>query len=196
MVLVIVTGVFGSGKTTVAGHFRKLGCVVLDSDKIVRGLYRKKAVQKKLAKEFGAGVIAYGKVDSRALAQKVFSDKSALKKLNHFVHPLVFSQIKKKVKRFSRKKIVVVEVPLFFESPLANSLYPDFVVVVWAKREKIFERLKKKGFSEKEFTLRMKTQLPLSKKKRLSDFVVDNSKSVDFTRMQVKKFFDTISELE
>ncbi|MBI4044809.1 MAG: dephospho-CoA kinase, partial [Candidatus Diapherotrites archaeon] len=127
MVLVIVTGGFGSGKTTVTRAFKSRGCVVFDSDKIVEELYKKNEVQKKLAKEFGAEVIARGKVDRSALARKVFSDKPMLKKLDQIVHPLVFSQIRKKVKKIPSKKIVAVEVPLFFESPLARPLYPDFV---------------------------------------------------------------------
>lgn len=192
LILVVVTGGFGSGKTTVTGAFEKLGCVVFDSDRIVSGLYEKKNVQKILAKEFGAEVIARGKVNRRALAEKAFSDKLALGKLNRLVHPLVFSEIRKKVKTFSRKKIVVVEVPLFFESPVANSLHPDFVVVAWCEKKKAIARLKRKGFSGNEILARMKAQLPLSEKKRLADFVVDNSKSAEFARMQVKKFFDRI----
>lgn len=193
MVLIVLTGFFGSGKTTVSKAFQSLGAYVLDSDKIVAGLYRKKSVQKRLAKEFGSGIVVRGKVNRHLLAEKVFSNKQELKKLNRLVHPLVFSEIRKKEKKLSKKQIVVVDVPLFFESRARNKIVPDFVVLAFASRKKILERLRKKGFSKRDILVRMKAQLPPSKKKKLSDFVIDNSKSVEHTRMQVKKIFEQLS---
>ncbi|MDO8633709.1 MAG: dephospho-CoA kinase [archaeon] len=189
----IVTGNFGSGKTTVGKLLEELGCAFLNSDRVVASLYAKKNVQKALVGAFGKKVIFKKKVNRAFLAGIVFSDKKKRKKLEGIVHPIVFAEIRKFFKRFRKtKKIAVAEAPLFFESPVSSNLRPDFVIVAWCKQKKALARLKKKGFSEKETLARMNAQLPISKKKRLADFVVDNSKPVESTRKQVKQIFNEI----
>src|SRR3989338_5839539 len=117
--IVAVTGSFGSGKTTVGKMFELLGCPFISADKIVSVLYKKKQVKKLLEKNFGKQIFSKkGRLNKKALAGLVFSDKKLLQKLNSLMHPLVFLEMEKKLRALLRqgKKVSVVEVPLLFES--------------------------------------------------------------------------------
>ena len=191
--IVAVTGSFGSGKTTVGKMFELLGCPFISADKIVSVLYKKKQVKKLLEKKFGEQIFSKkGRLNKKALAGLVFSDKKLLQKLNSLMHPLVFLEMEKKLRALLRqgKKVSVVEVPLLFES---RQFFPkDFVVVVKCTKKTQIKRLGKKGFSKKEALERIKAQMPAGKKIAMADFVVDNSGTVLATRKHVKKIFGQI----
>ncbi len=191
MKVIAVTGSFGSGKTTVAKMFGALRMPVINADEIVSMLYKKKPVKKLLEKNFGKQIFSpNGKLDREKLARIVFSGKKFLRKLNALVHPLVLSEVEKKLRALENKKtqFVLVEVPLLFES---RQKFPhDFAVVVKCSKQIQIERLLKKGFSKKDALSRINAQMPVGKKVLKADFVVDNSGNVAQAKMQVKKVFE------
>lgn len=94
LLLAGLTGGIGGGKSTVAGMFRELGATVLDADAIVHELLEAGglAVGPVLAL-FGDGVRAMeGGVDRVRLAEIVFGDEVARRRLESIVHPLVVSE--------------------------------------------------------------------------------------------------------
>ena len=85
-----LTGNLGSGKSTVASMLRKLGARTIDSDTTVRCLLDEdSALRTDIKHEFGAGALSGAQVDRRALAKIVFSDVSALERLERLIHPRV-----------------------------------------------------------------------------------------------------------
>src|SRR3989344_5407364 len=98
---------------------RKPSKIEKSAVKIVAVLYKKKQVKKLLEKNFGKQIFSKkGRLNKKALAGLVFSDKKLLQKLNSLMHPLVFLEMEKKLRALLRqgKKVSVVEVPLLFES--------------------------------------------------------------------------------
>ncbi|OIO34333.1 MAG: dephospho-CoA kinase [Candidatus Omnitrophica bacterium CG1_02_40_15] len=95
-----ITGSFGSGKTTVAKMFAKLGAYAIDADKIYYSLIRpKKRCYKKIVKYFGKDILtSSGRIDRKKLGNIVFKDRSKLKLLNSITHPDVIKEIKRIVK--------------------------------------------------------------------------------------------------
>lgn len=194
MKTVVLTGGIACGKTTAGKMFEGLGYVFLSADKIVEELYGQKKVQRLLAKNFGNEIVKNGRVQRKILGKIVFSDKKKLAKLNSLVHPLVFSEIKKLLSRFKKtNKIVIVEVPLFFESK--SKIRPDFVVAVKCSKKRQVERLEKKGLSRKEALARINSQLPAKEKAKKADFVINNSNGKKGLERQVGKFFGIIADL-
>jgi dephospho-CoA kinase len=180
-----VTGGFGTGKTTVAGYFRKRGAKVVDADKIVRYLIKPgSGVYKKILAGFGRGVLKKDRtIDRLKLSRVVFPDRQLLNKLNRIIHPQAIKMIEREI-RLARKKIVVLDAPLLFESGLQR--LTDKVIVVKADRGRQLKRLlKKTSLSKKEILMRIKAQMPLSTKVRRADFVIDNSGTEDHTKKQV-----------
>ena len=180
-----ITGSFGSGKTTTANIFKKYGFKVINVDKLYQGIYNKnKALKNKIKKEFGT-------TDRTKLKKIVFGDSRKLKKLNKITHPLIIKEIKKSVSKLNKKNIII-DSPLLLEAK-AKSLV-DKVIVVKANKKNCIERiLTKKKYSKKEIGQIMKSQMPLNKKLRYADFVVDNNKSVKDIRKRVKEIVDKLN---
>ena len=103
-IIIGVTGSFGTGKTTVAGIFKKLGAKVLDADKLAHeALKAKTPSYKKIIKEFGRGVLdASSKVNRIKLAEVVFEDKISLDKLCKIIHPVVIKKIEQSIRSASK----------------------------------------------------------------------------------------------
>ncbi len=82
-----LTGSLGMGKSATAKMFAEAGVPVHDSDAVVHDLYAGEAAP--LIEAAFPGSTAGGKVDRQKLAAIVINDKTALKRLEAIVHPLV-----------------------------------------------------------------------------------------------------------
>ena len=198
MFTVGITGSFGSGKSTVAGFLRRRGADVLDADKISRQLIGKNGkCRSKVIKKFGGRIVTNGQIDREKLADEAFSDERKLRALEKILHPAVGEEIKKEFKRIARrdpKAVAVIDVPLLFEAGFDRLV--EAVLVVKAKRLVQLKRLKAKGVSPAEFKRRRKRQLPILKKIRLADFVIDNSGSLNSTQKQARKIWERIQRID
>jgi dephospho-CoA kinase len=194
MLVIGLTGGLGSGKSTVAGMFAKLGADVLDADKISHGLLKKGRVSyKKIIRAFGKEVLTGGKIDRRKLAKIVFADKRKLRILEKIIHPQVRKEMEQKLGRLkrSRRKAVVLDIPLLFESGLKWPV--DVTVVVKAKKELQIKRaVKNLNITKLEAQKRIKNQMPLKNKIRLADLTIDNNGSKIKTNEQVKKVWERL----
>ncbi|KPK38892.1 MAG: hypothetical protein AMJ78_09325 [Omnitrophica WOR_2 bacterium SM23_29] len=188
MLIIGVTGGFSTGKTTVAKIFGQLGAVVLDADAIVHSLIKpRKNAWKRIRDCFGEEILNKDKtINRRALAAVVFSNKRRLKKLCDIIHPLVYREIERALKKMKRKNpdaIVVLDIPLLFES--GGKSMVDKSVVVKADRSAQIERASKNlGLTRMQILQRIKAQMPLREKARAADFVIDNSGTLNSTRKQ------------
>ena len=85
-----ILGGIGSGKSTVAAEFAKLGCKVIDADEIAHELLNEPSVKEKLLDIFGQDILdSSDKIDRKKLAEIVFTDKKKIASLNSIIHPLV-----------------------------------------------------------------------------------------------------------
>ncbi len=188
--VVALTGGIGSGKSTVLAMFKSLGATVVDCDRIVHDLLEKnKVLLGRIRKKFGNDVFLRGRLDRKELGRHVFKSTHDRKILEGLVHPLVRTEIRKQVAR-SKRKITVVDIPLYFESGWEKRLKP--VVVVAASHKKRFQRLQKKGLQMADILLRMKAQWPLEQKVRRADFVVNNNGSKVKTQKQINQIWKKI----
>jgi len=192
MISIGLTGVFGSGKSTVSQIFRKMGIPVISCDVIVNRLLKSEKIKEKIAEVFGYEYfLKNGEIDKKKLAGLVFSSSLKREHLNKIIHPYVFEIMEKKLDTYRKrcKMAVVVEIPLLFETRSEKRF--DIIITVFSPCQAIRERLKKR-YSPQEIEMRLKSQMPLEKKMRLSDYVIDNSGSLFETRMQVKKILQEI----
>ena len=189
MSVIGITGSFGSGKTVVANMFRQKRVTVLDADKIAHNLMRSGNVCFELIVDyFGEGILKKGEIDRRILGDLVFRNKKNLKKLCSIIHPEVIKEIKNEIrvlKEEKRFKNVAIDVPLLFESGL-DSLC-DFVVVVRASQKEQIKRIQKKAdLTKAEILRRIKMQMPMKKKIKKANCVIDNAKTLKQTKKQVE----------
>ena len=191
MIKIGLTGIFGSGKSTVSDIFRGSGVPVISCDLIVHRLLDKRVVKNRISAVFGKSFIgSVGEVDRKKLAGLVFSDVSARKRLDGIIHPLVFREMNRQLDTFPGKdKIVVVDIPLLFETGSEDIF--DVIITVSTPPGKIRKRLADR-FSGPEIEKRWKSQLPLEYKTEKSHYVVDNDKSPRHTAKQVAEILADI----
>ncbi len=183
--IVGLTGGIASGKSAVLNAFRRLGAKTVDCDALAR-----QAVQPgrpalgKIRKTFGPAVFAGKNLDRDAMGTLVFSDPAARRKLEAIIHPEVILKLKQEIRRLP-SGLLVCDVPLLFEAKLAG-LFDD-IVVVWAPEKTQLQRLtRRSGLPRTEALRRLRSQIPLSRKRKRGDFVIDNSRSLRSTEAQVR----------
>ncbi len=197
MIVIGITGSFGTGKTTVAKLFKKLGAKVIDADRISHSLLRPGTeVYRRVVRIFGKGVISKNKtIDRVKLGKVVFGNHRLLKRLTGIIHPLVVKRIKLSIENNYNARAIVIDAPLLLEAGLDSVL--DFLVVVKAKRNNQIKRIEKKfGLKKLDILKRIKAQLPLEKKISLADFIIDNNGTIKKTVAQVKEIYDRLKRSE
>lgn len=185
--LIGITGSFGTGKSSVGRILEDFGAIVIDTDDIVRELLRtKNNVTNTIVKTFGDSIISNNSleyIDRKALAELVFNNEVKRKKLESIIHPEVNKVLESFVLLHKDKNIIAALIPLLFECGLEQ--YYDEIWCVTCKKELQTKRLLDKGFTENEINLRINSQLPIDIKAEKSDFIIDNSGSIDETKEQV-----------
>lgn len=190
-----LTGGIASGKTTVLKMFKELGCKTLDCDKIAReAVLPRTPGLKEIVKIFGKKILKKnGSLNRSKLGRLIFKNPKKRKLLEKIIHPKVIQMLQKKIPARSSRPLVI-EIPLLFEANLQNLI--DKTIVVWAPKKLQVQRLiQRSGINQMEANLRILSQWPLSKKKELSDFLIDNSGTILNTKKQVKKCLTKISQL-
>lgn len=191
-VVIGLTGSFSSGKTTVSGFLKSFGAQVIDADRIAHSaITRGSKVYDRIVRSFGTSILdPKGSIDRKKLGRIVFSEKRSLNKLNKLVHPEVTKIIKQQI-RLSNKQYLVIDAPLLIESGLDK--YCNVLLVVRASIKKQIERaIKKSGLSKDDCLKRIRSQVSVSKKVRLADFVIDNNVRIKETKKQVKDIWRKI----
>jgi dephospho-CoA kinase len=186
---VALTGGAGSGKSTVARMFKELGAPVLDADDAAREAVKPgQPAWENLKRSFGPEFFQEnGALDRGKMARLAFSDAEARQTLNAILHPEIIRIIKERLQQLKEKgvKLVIVEVPLLFETGLQDGY--DRIIVVYADPAQQMHRLE--GRDERdaaEIAGILAAQWPLEKKRQLAHYVIDNRGSLEDTKKQVK----------
>ena len=194
--IVGITGAIGSGKTEASRILQSLGAVVIDADQLAREVVAPKTEGlAQIRSTFGEKYITKdGNLDRRALGELVFSNKTELRKLEAILHPLIRKLFKAKLATIlastnPQPKLIVYDVPLFFESGLT---YEDLkaIIVVSAPREICLDRIvKRSGLTREAAALRFDSQIPLAQKEARADYVIRNDKGIAELRTQVSELY-------
>jgi len=190
-----ILGGVGSGKSAVAAEFAKLGCEVIDADKIAHKLLDEPLVKKKVVASFGEVVLdSAGKIDHKKLADIVFADADKLSLLNKIIHPFVLERAEELIKQVNRQnqvKAIVLDMPLLVEVGWAKRC--DKLIFVECKRQLRAERAKKMGiFNENQLKIRENFQISLDNKKSIADNTIDNNSGFSALAGQVTDIFSGI----
>ncbi len=175
-IVVGVTGGVACGKSEVGRILECMGYRACDADHVAHALMAKgTAVFKDIVEFFGKRILSDdGEIFRPALGTIVFEDPDKRARLNALVHPAVRSAIERWIsERRARGENGAVQIPLLFESGM-NDLGFNGIICVSASDTLVLERLKKHGIDNDEAMKRIRSQMPLVEKERLSDFVVRN----------------------
>ncbi len=192
-----ILGGLGSGKSTVAAEFGRLGCAIIDADKIAHELLDEPSVKEQVVASFGQAILdSGGKIDHKKLAGIVFDDAQKLSMLNDIVHPPVLQRADQLIRQYNGQnqvKAIVLDMPLLVE--VGWSKRCDKLIFVDCDRRLRAERAKKMGvFDENQHKIRENFQISLDKKVAVADNIIDNNSGFSALAEQVAKIFSYISD--
>ncbi|OIQ39112.1 MAG: dephospho-CoA kinase [Bacteroidetes bacterium MedPE-SWsnd-G1] len=189
MILVGLTGLMGSGKSTVLSMFKELGAAVYNADYEAKLLMHTPILRQEIESLFGKSAYVDGKLDRAYVSEVVFDDPVKLKQLNSIVHPAVKSHFKNYASS-SKAVYVVYESALLFQNSL-KSLF-DYIIVVTAPSEEIISRVIKRDNSSREAIKKRLAHQNITKSElEKADFIIENS-TLDTTRLCVKNIHTSI----
>jgi len=192
MLNVGLTGNIAAGKSTVVGLFRRWGATIIDADELVREAESPGSeVLAAIVRRFGADVLAPdGSLDRGALRTKVMGDDAALAALNAIVHPAV-QRRREELQRAALERgdaLVVNDIPLLFEA-----LDPSqFAVVVLVDAPDALRRTRlraMRGLSNEDVDRMIAAQMPSTKKRERSQFVIENTGTLAELEARVRTVF-------
>ncbi|MHC4436403.1 MAG: dephospho-CoA kinase [Planctomycetota bacterium] len=187
-------GGIGSGKSTVAAEFAKLGCKVIDADEIAHELLNRNAIKEKIVAFFGRDVVgSSGNIDRKRLGKIVFADYNKLTMLNGIIHPLVIDRAEELIEQYKQQnqiKAIVLDMPLLVEIGWAGRC--NKLIFVDCKEKIRAERAKKMGFDKNQLKIRENFQISLDNKAVLADNTIENNS--DFSAM-VRQVADIFSDI-
>ncbi|MDZ7303383.1 MAG: dephospho-CoA kinase [candidate division KSB1 bacterium] len=177
MFVVGLTGGIGCGKSEVRRRLLDAGFTVIDADTLAKQLSETDPlIIANIKNEFGEQMYDdAGRLQRKALAAIVFSDRKALETLNGIIHPRVISTVERQLEKLQQQgeKIVIIEAALFYEVNWNEAM--DAMVVVNAPLEKrLAWVMQRDGVDEAAVRQRMANQLPLEEKVKRADYVIHN----------------------
>jgi dephospho-CoA kinase len=189
-----IIGGIGSGKSTVAAEFAKLGCKVINADKIAHELLKRRTVKEKVVAAFGRAILdSKGEIDRRKLGSIVFADSDKLSILNGIIHPLVIQRAEGLIELYKRQnqtRAIVLDMPLLVEIGWAKRC--NRLVFVDCEQKIREERAKKLDFGKNQLKIRENFQISLDNKIRLADNMIENNSDFSALVRQVADIFSDI----
>lgn len=185
MMVVGLTGGIGSGKTTIAKMFEKLGISVYISDKEAQKLIESdENIKNRIKSSFGELAYINGKYNRKYIAEIVFKDKDKLSVINEIVHPEVVKHfLEWKTKQNS--PYVIKESAILFESGAYQNC--DYIITVTVpEQERIRRVVERDGVSEKSVRERIKNQWTDEKRISLSNEVINNI-NIEISSLKVQE---------
>lgn len=181
-----LTGRIGSGKSTVGRMLERLGATVIDADELVHELMRPgQPAFARIHATFGREVLAPdGTIDRAKLAQQVFADPQALRRLEQILHPQVIARVLDVRAGMFNDSTLAVEAVKLLESPLAGVCQEIWVTV--APEDVLIARLGERGVSEGEARMRLAAQMPQERMREGATVVLENAGDLAALRRQVE----------
>lgn len=173
--IVGLTGGIGSGKSTVAEIFRRLGATIIDTDEIARALSLPGAPgYEAIVAAFGPGVLdADGQLDRAALRRRVFADAEARRRLEGLLHPLIRAEVDRAL-AVAPGPYVILVVPLLVETGGWRERVNRVLVVDCPEEQQVRRTMARSHLSREEVMAIMAAQASREARLAAADDVLVN----------------------
>jgi dephospho-CoA kinase len=189
MKLLGLTGGIGMGKSTAAQFLRQDGAQVVDTDELARRLVEPgQPALAEIQALFGRKIVSSeGYLRREDLAQIIFADPAARKRLEDILHPRIregwLAQLE--TSRSQNQSLAVVVIPLLFETRAES--YFDKTVCVACSPVNQRQRLLERGWTLEQIQQRLAAQWPIAQKMTRADFVVWSDGSLESHAEQIER---------
>ena len=200
--LVGLTGGIGSGKSTVANSFKKLGIRVVDADYAARAvvepgseaLNQIEAYFQPLAGD--TPIIVEGKLNRSALRAIIFNDADKKSWLEALLHPLISQWIDDQISLPTESPYIILESPLLFETEQHNKVNTALLIDIPPELQ-IQRASQRDGNSADQIQAIINSQMSRKDKLNKAAYIFDNSqdtKNIDTRVMALHQQFLCLAE--
>lgn len=159
-----LTGSIGMGKSTTAALFREAGVPVWDADAAVHALYSPGGAGVEQISALHPAALRDGMIDRSALRDWIEREPQALAQIEATIHPLVAQSRARFLAENANARLVVLDVPLLFET--GGERYCDATLVVTASADTQRARvLARPGMTEAHLARILARQIPDAEKR-------------------------------
>lgn len=186
-----LTGGIGSGKSTVAGLFARLGVNVIDTDEIAHELTRPggEAIAP-IRAAFGAeAVAADGSLDRVRMRRLAFGDAQKRKRLEAILHPLIRAESNRRIEGAASPYAILV-IPLLVESGVDRSRTVRVLVVDCPEAGQLERVMRRSGLPEAEVRAILSSQATREQRLAAADDVIDNSGAPEALEGQISRLHE------
>lgn len=186
-----LTGSIGMGKSTTAAMFRAMGIPVWDADETVHRLYAVGGAAVAPVAALIPDALLGGMINRDALKRAISTDATLLIRLEKIVHPLVAQDRAAFLERHADQPLVVLDIPLLFET--GADAWLDAVLVVTTDPETQTARvMARPGMTDAAFAQILARQTPDAEKRARADHVIA-TKTLEQTRADVTELIATLT---
>ncbi|HTT59173.1 MAG TPA: dephospho-CoA kinase [Acidimicrobiales bacterium] len=172
---VAIAGGIGAGKSTVTARLTTLGFSVVDADIIARRVVEQgQPAWRAVVDAFGSAVLTpEGDIDRKFLADVVFHDASALRRLNHITHGYIGAEMRAELDALGGD-VAFVAIPLYRREH-RDELGLSEVWAIAVRPDTALERLVTlRGMDVDDARSRIAAQMSNDDLGALADRVIDN----------------------
>lgn len=185
-----LTGGIGSGKTTLANLLKKLDnkIEIFDCDEVAKKITEEKKTKKEIIKIFRDGILDKGKLNRKKIAEIIFDNPGKKEEIEKLIHPQVWVNLDKMVKKSKERTIVLVESAILVDTGKQKDI-PKVIVTICDKEIRK-ERVKKRSnLDETEIEKRMKNQMKDEDLIKKAWITIDTNCSLSELRIKAKKLY-------
>lgn len=195
MIVLVLTGSIGMGKSTTARLFAEAGAAVWDADAAVHALYQKGGAAVEAIAAAFPGVVVDGAVDRTRLSAQLQAHPEGFSTLESIVHPLVRADREAFLvrARAEGRAVVVLDIPLWFETGADRTGVTAVVVASAPEAEQRRRVLSRPGMTEARFRQILSRQVPDSEKRAHADVVIDTGRGIPHARDQVRLLMERLT---
>jgi len=185
MLRIGLTGGIGSGKSTVAGLFEKLGVTVIDADEIAARITEPNTYSfETIVEHFGKAIVAPdGSLNRKALRGIVFNSVKERKWLENLLHPVIREVMKERISQV-RSAYCLLVIPLLAESNKIDFL--DRICVIDVPEGIRIQRVTQRDHSsETDVEAIIASQCSEEKRLSITDDIIVNDGDMEKLKDQV-----------
>ncbi|WP_297118575.1 dephospho-CoA kinase [uncultured Enterobacter sp.] len=188
--IVALTGGIGSGKSTVADAFYRLGITIVDADVIARQVVEPHTpALQAIEAHFGHTILNDdGTLNRRRLREYIFSDSSEKDWLNSLLHPIIHQETQRQIAASTSPYCLWV-VPLLVENQLHRKANRVLVIDV-SPETQIRRTMARDGVSREHAEQILAAQATRDARLAVADDVIDNNGAPDAIASDVARLHE------